>query len=409
MRRIGLVVASLILVLGTMSVPALATSPSTRSNAAPLAYRGADVSSLHKSETLGGIYRWDNGRPGDALAILRAHGLNAIRLRAWVNPADGFHDTRELLLMSRRAKALGLKVLVDFHFSDFWADPGKQWTPAAWVGPTETFADLRQHYLDYLDRVMRELKAQHTPPAMVQLGNEIDPGLLWDYTGADQNSPPWPSAATWTGCSSADDGTGNQRTVCHTENWDDLAGLLTSGYHAVKQISPKTKVMLHLSSGGDSGLYRWWFDNITQRNVPFDVIGASYYSYWHGPFSGLQANLDDVAARYGKPVVVVETAYPFTLADQDGTGEIIGTQNQLTSGYPATPKGQAANLRDVMNVVRNVPNGRGLGVFYWEATWTAVPGNGWSPVDPSSGNGWENQALWDFNQRPLPAMDDFRP
>jgi arabinogalactan endo-1,4-beta-galactosidase len=139
------------------------------------------------------------------------------------------------------------------------------------------------------------------------------------------------------------------------------------------------------------------------------VIGMSYYEYWHGTFAQLQANIDDVAGRYGKDVVVAETAYPFTLADMDGTGNIIGLPSQLAAGYPATPTGQAANLRDVMSIIRAVPDGRGLGVFYWEPTWTAVPGNGWAPNNPASGNGWENQALWDYDGLPLPAMGDFRP
>jgi arabinogalactan endo-1,4-beta-galactosidase len=167
--------------------------------------------------------------------------------------------------------------------------------------------------------------------------------------------------------------------------------------------------MLHLANGGDNGLYRWWFDNITSRGVQFDVIGASYYSYWHGSLDALQYNLNDISARYNKDVIVVETAYAFTLEDDDGWPNIIGLESQLTPGYPATPEGQAAMLRAVMDVVRAVPNGRGLGIFYWDATWTGVPGNGWDPTEPSSGNAWENQALFDFNDRALPALNEFRP
>jgi arabinogalactan endo-1,4-beta-galactosidase len=368
------------------------------SGAARLSILGADVSSLNKSEALGGVYRTASGRPGDALEILKDHGLNWIRLRVFVNPADGYHGTPELLKMAREAKRLGLHVLVDLHYSDFWADPGKQWTPAAWQG--ETFAQIKQTFTDYTRGIMLALKAQGTPPDMIQLGNEITPGMLWDY------------AATWTGCSTADDGTSDppvNLTVCHTENWDQLSQLLTAGYQTVKSVSPRTKVMLQLDAGGNNGTYQWWFGNITSRNVPFDVIGASYYSYWHGTLADLQYNLNDVTARYGKDVVVVETAYPFTLANNDGTGNSIGLASQLVPGYPATPAGQAANFRDVMSIVRAVPNGKGLGVFYWDATWTAVPGNGWSPRNPASGNAWENQALFDFNNRPTPAMSDFRP
>ena len=366
--------------------------------AARLSILGSDVSSLAKSEALGGVYRTESGRRGDALAILKDHGLNWIRLRVFVNPADGYHGTAELLTMARRAKKLGLKVLVDLHYSDFWADPGKQWTPAAWEG--KTFSELKQTFVDYTRGIVKALKSQGTPPDMIQLGNEITPGMLWDY------------AATWTGCSTADDGTSDPpayKTVCHTANWGQLAELLTAGYQAVKSVSPRTKVMLQLDAGGDNGLYQYWFGNITTRSVPFDVIGASYYGYWHGSLADLQYNLNDVSARYHKDVVVVETAYPFTLGSDDNTGNVIGVASQLVPGYPATPAGQVANFRDVMSIVRAVPNGRGLGVFYWDATWTAVAGNGWSPRNPNSGNAWENQALFDFHNRPLPAMNDFVP
>ncbi|MBC8027745.1 MAG: glycosyl hydrolase 53 family protein, partial [Steroidobacteraceae bacterium] len=122
----------------------------------------------------------------------------------------------------------------------------------------------------------------------------------------------------------------------------------------------------------------------------------------------LQANLNDISARYGKDVVVAETAYPFVLGDADGWGNLVGLPGQLVAGYPATPVGQAANQRDVLSIVRAVPNGRGLGAFYWDATWTGVAGNGWDPADPTTGNAWENQALFDFDGRPVPAMDVYR-
>jgi arabinogalactan endo-1,4-beta-galactosidase len=371
--------------------------------ASRLSVLGADVSSLKKSEDLGGVYLTSWGKPADALAILKAHGVNWIRLRVFVNPADGYHGTAELLTMARRAKALGLKVLVDFHFSDFWADPGKQWTPAAWVG--ETFPQLQQTYVDYIKGVMTALAKQHTPPEMVQLGNEIQSGMLWDYAPSFTAVLP-----NWIPC--ADDGYGHVPTTytCMEihENWGNLASLLTVGYNTVKSVFPSTRVMLQLADGGSNGTYQWWFDNVTTRNVPFDVIGVSFYEYWHGPLAALQYNLNDITARYNKDAIVVETAYPFTVAPGDSTPNSVDA-SILPAGYPATPAGQAANFRDIMSIVRAVPNGRGLGVFYWDATWTAVKGNGWSPRDPNSGNAWENQALFDYSNRPLPAMDDFRP
>lgn len=220
-----------------------------------LSVLGADVSSLHKSEDLGGVY-YDgpSGPPLSALAVLARHGVSHIRLRAWLNPADGYHDKAELLEMARRAKREGLKVLVDFHYSDTWADPAHQSKPAAWARLTT--AELRQAIRDYTFDLCQSLTAQHTAPDMIQLGNELNSGMLW------------PDGHTW-----------------NPPNWDNLAGFLTAGYEAVKACSPRTRVVLHLADGGDNGLYRWWFDNITARGVTFDVIGASYYAFWHAPWA----------------------------------------------------------------------------------------------------------------------------
>ena len=344
---------------------------------AKLTVYGADISSLHKSEDYGGVYRTADGKESDALRILSSYGMNWARLRVWVDPADGYHDKDELLLMAKRIKKNDMQLLVDIHYSDIWADPGHQEKPAAWQN--YTVDQLRQAVYDYTYDLCNSLTKQQTPPAMIQLGNELNSGMLW------------PDGHTW-----------------NPPNWDNLAQFLTAGYNAVKTCSPATRVMLHLANGGDNGLYRWWFDNITSRGVPFDVIGVSYYSYWHGSLADLQYNLNDITARYHKDVIVVETAYPFTLADDDNYENIINLESELTAGYPATPQGQEAMLRDVMSIVRAVPDGRGLGVFYWDATWTGVPGNGWDPTDPSSGNAWENQALFDFNDLPLPALNEFR-
>jgi len=345
---------------------------------AELSIRGADISILKKSEDFGGVYRTERGKPRDALRILESYGMNWARLRVWVDPADGYHDKEELLQMAKRLKKNDMQLLVDLHFSDTWADPGHQAKPAAWEG--YTVEELTQAVYDHTYQVCNSLKRQRTLPDMVQIGNELNSGMLW------------PDGHTW-----------------DPPNWDNLAQFLTAGYDAVKACSPKTRVMLHLANGGDNGLYRWWFDNITSRGVPFDVIGFSFYSYWHGSLADLQYNLNDISAYYDKDVVVVETAYPFTLADDDGWENIIDLENELTAGYPATPEGQAAMLRDVMSIARAVPDGRGLGIFYWDATWTGVPGNGWDPADPSSGNAWENQALFNFDDRPVPALHEFTP
>ncbi|MEV4074056.1 arabinogalactan endo-1,4-beta-galactosidase [Nonomuraea fuscirosea] len=371
MKRMLTALLLLVALAAFPAAPAARTAPQTVPQTGPgrLPIRGADVSSLAKSEAYGGVYRDARGRRGDALAILAKAGLNYMRLKIWVNPADGYNTKARVLAMARRIKANDMRLLVDFHYSDTWADPGKQFKPAAWEALP--FDELRQALSDHTFDVLDALRRQGTTADMVQIGNEINGGLLWpDGSNAD---------------------------------WPKTAALLNAGYDAVKRVSRKTQVVLHLADGGDNGLYRWWFDNARAHGIRHDVIGMSYYAFWHGTPESFQANIDDVAVRYGKPVVVVETAYPFTTGDDDGWPNII-TAAEPYPGYPATPQGQAAMLAKVADIVRAVPNGLGLGLFIWEATWTGVQGNGWDPADPASGNGWENQALFGYDDRALPAM-----
>jgi arabinogalactan endo-1,4-beta-galactosidase len=337
-----------------------------------LSIMGADISSLKKSEDMGGVYRYADGTQADALQILKDHGMNYARLRVWLDPIDGYHGKDELLEMAVRLKGQGIKLLVDFHYSDNWADPGKQNKPAAWKDMD--FEQLKKAIYEHTFDICSSLVAQDTPPDMIQVGNEINAGMLWP------------------------DGDYN--------HFDNLAALLTEGYQAVKDCSPSTLVMLHIAEGGDNDLARWWFDNITRREVPYDLIGISYYPFWHGNLAQLQFNLNDISARYDKDVIVVETAYAFTDQEDDFLANIVSSEMAIP-GYPLTPEGQLAMLRDIMAIVRAVPNGRGLGIFYWDATWTAVSGNGWDSTDPESGNAWENQALFDYDDRALPAMGEF--
>ncbi|MFH8935884.1 glycosyl hydrolase 53 family protein [Streptomyces griseosporeus] len=334
-----------------------------------LAIKGADISSLAKSEALGGVYRSASGTTGDAVTLLKNAGMNYARLKVWVNPADGWNNKTRVLAMAKRVKAAGMKLLVDFHYSDTWADPGKQTKPAAWSG--HGYSQLKTDVYNHTYDVLNALKAQGTTADMVQVGNEINGGMLWSEGS--------------------------------TDNWSQLAGLINSGYSAVKAVSSGTKVALHLANAGDDGTVRWWFDNARTYGINYDVIGLSYYGYWHGSLAAAQATLDDTAARYGKPVFIAETAYPFRLDSEDALTNQIDTTGELVGGYPATTAGQLAWMNAVANIVEAVPNGRGLGVFYWEATWTAVSGNGWDPADATSGNGWENQALFGYDDRALPA------
>jgi arabinogalactan endo-1,4-beta-galactosidase len=235
------------------------------------------------------------------------------------------------------------------------------------------FERLTQAVYDHTFDVLSALRAQGTPADLVQVGNEINGGMLWPD-------------GRW-------------------DNWDGLAALLKAGGRAVRDSTPRAKIVLHLAEGGDNGGHRWWFDNAVARGVPFDVIAVSHYTYWHGPLGYLQANLLDLSGRYGKPLLVAETAYGFTTAEQDHEKNIFTAELAATAGWPATPRGQAEALRDLFHTVAAVPGA--LGVVYWEPTWTAVEGAGWDPADPTSGDGWENQALFDYQGRALPAIDVF--
>ncbi|WP_367325196.1 glycosyl hydrolase 53 family protein [Streptomyces sp. HUAS ZL42] len=335
-----------------------------------LSVKGADISSLAKSEAKGGVYRTSSGTTGDAVTILKNAGMNYARLKVWVDPADGYNNKARVLAMAKRVKAAGMKLLVDFHYSDTWADPGAQSKPAAWA--SHSYSQLKTDVYNHTYDVLNALKAQGTTADMVQVGNEINGGMLWNEGS--------------------------------TSNWSQLAGLLNSGYDAVKAVSSSTTVALHLAKGGDLSGTRWWFDSAVSNGVKFDAIGLSYYGYWHGSLYDFQTTLDDAASRYGKPVFVAETAYPFRLDSDDSLTNQIDTTGELVSGYPASAAGQLAWMNAVANIVEAVPNGRGLGVVYWEATWTAVTGNGWDPTDASSGNGWENQALFGYDDKALSSM-----
>lgn len=346
--------------------------------------RGVDVSMLYQIEELGGRY-YDNGVQKDCLQILKDHGVNWIRLRIWNDPTDekgaplggGNCDYTKMAEIAQRAKSMGLKVLLDFHYSDWWADPGKQNKPKEWV---DLHGDeLAAAIAEFTEHVLRYMEKCGALPDMVQLGNEVNNGFLWpdgQIVGSDAGG------------------------------FDGFVKLLNAAIRATRKVNPGIKIVIHLADGGKNSLYRWFFDQLIRQNVDFDIIGASYYPYWHGTLEDLANNLNDVAQRYRKDVVVLETAYPWTLADADGHPNIFESEEMaLVAGYKATVQGQATFLRDLMEVVNSVPNDHGLGIFYWGGEWIPVKGAGWKTGE---GNPWENQALFDFEGNALPSLDVFR-
>lgn len=351
--------------------------------------RGADLSGVPKNEANGATYSWNEGTAVDSVAAFAETGTNLVRLKVWVNSADGYNMKAQVVAMAQRAQAQGMRVLIDFHYSDRWTDPGAQGVPSAWAGLSP--AGLADAVYNHTRDVMSALKAAGITPYGAQIGNEINPGMLWPYGQTTDVNP-------------------NDNVV--GPQWDNLASFLKAGARAVTEVSPTTKKVLHLTNldKGISGLTSW-FDEVSARAVAFDIIGLSYYGYWHGTLANLQGAVTTLSSRFNKDVIVVETSYPFTLADNPNAPweNVITSTSQLVKNYPATPAGQAANFRAVQDVVASAPGGRGLGAVYWEPAWTSVLGNGWDPADPSSGNAWENQAVFDYTNKALPAINEFWP
>ena len=357
--------------------PARAAGPSAGRPGAALSVRGADMSVLPQLEEAGVRYRDLAGRVRPAEQILARQGANHMRLRVWVNPPAGYSDKARALALAKRAKRAGMKILLDPHYCDFWADPGKQPIPASW--PT-ALADLTGYLKEYTRSLVRDFAAQGTPVDILQVGNEITNGILWP---AGQLYLP--------------DG---------TQQWGPFTDLLKAGIAGARQACDHDlQIMLHIDKGGLMGDTRWFFDNITARGVPFDIIGQSYYPMWHGSIADLQANLDDSVSRYDKPVLIAEMAYPWTFEDGDGRGNIVGPGTFLPDAdrFPATPAGQAAFYEAVRQVVLQVPAGRGLGFLAWEPEW--IPGVGWEPGAEASN---DNLTQFDFAGRALPSVSAYR-
>ena len=336
-----------------------AVSEESSAATSTLTMLGADVSSVQRALDLGAPYYDASGAKKDPLDILKGIGVNYVRLRLWNNPVSGYNNKTKVLAYAKTVKSKGLKLLVDFHYSDTYADPAHQTKPAAWAG--HTISQLQTDVSNYTSDVCNSLKAQGTTPDAVQLGNEINTGMLWTDGQVNNN------------------------------DFTNLSLLLKAGYNAIKACNSGTQVFIHTSDVSSDANARWFYDGIKAKGVSWDVTAFSYYCFWHGSMSNMTSVVSDMKSRYGKPVVIVETSYPFTTGNADSAPN---TDTALCSGYPATWAGQASNFSDVQKAARS---GGAAGVFYWEPTWYAVKGNGWDPTNINgSGDSWDNMALFDW-------------
>lgn len=361
--------------------------------------KGMDISTLPEVEHCGGRF-FDQGVCRDLIEILKDHGTNLVRLRLWNDPYDedgtpygaGTNDLPRTIEMAKRLKAAGIEWMLDLHYSDFWADPGKQTMPKAWKGLAE--GELPQAVFDFTRSVMERLREEQVLPAMVAVGNELTNGLMWPYG--------------------------------KVPNFENITAFLNAGIRAVRETAPEAKVMLHLDNGGNNALYRNWFDSyFAKGGMDFDYIGLSYYPFWHGTLDDLKNNMRDLALRYRKDMIVAEVSTGFTLEDYAAYEKLGPDQRKGMAAkrelarkvpYPMTPEGQSAFMRDIMELIRDVPENRGRGFVYWEPAWLPVPGSGWANdaalaytgEKGPGGNEWANQALFDYDGNALPALKTIR-
>ncbi|MCI5873079.1 MAG: glycosyl hydrolase 53 family protein [Clostridiales bacterium] len=369
--------------------------------------KGMDLSTLLELEKCGAKY-YDEGEEMDILDIMKKYDVDTIRIRLWNDPwsengesyGAGENDLKTSLAIAKKVTEAGFGVLLNFHYSDFWADPGKQFKPKAWA--SYGVAELEQAVYDYTLATMHTFLDEGVNITMVQVGNELSNGLLWP-----EGKVP---------------------------NYDNIAKFVNAGIRAVRTADEEGRsedavhcdeadripIMIHLDNGGNNALYREWFDNFTKRGEEFEIIGLSYYPFWHGSLQMLEDNMNDIAERYGKELIVAEVSMGYTMEDykdyeqlSDEERKGYATRPALVEKieYPMTKQGQYDFMQDFLYRISHIKGNKGRGFFYWEPAWIPVKGSGWATPaslkyieDPGPcGNEWANQALFDYDGNALPT------
>jgi arabinogalactan endo-1,4-beta-galactosidase len=369
-----------------LTAPNPSSAASTQPGAAAPFLLGADISALAQMEHRGVPFT-DNGKPDDAIAIFRRHGWNCFRLRLFVNP-NGRGGTINTLdytrALAKRITASGAVFILDLHYSDTWADPQHQIKPAAWKAMD--ISGLEYAVEKYTAETIADFKKNGCAPQIVQIGNEITGGTLWPDaqvavplstvkvydTTVKPIKPPEPY----------DD----------VKQWDRLCRILAAGARGVREASVPSdnmRIMIHIDCGGDWPVTRWYFDHLTDARIDYDIIGQSYYPYWHGTLQNVRDNLAQTAACYHKDIVIVETAYPWRSAQR--------WSSRKNMAWPISADGQRQFLADLISTVHQTPDGHGLGVIYWhpESVPARNPGPNWNGGD---------MALFDGMGNALPAI-----
>ena len=361
---------------------------------------GMDVSSVLAEEASGVKYYNFAGEEQDLFQILAENGVTHIRVRVWNHPYDaegrgfggGNNDIEKAVEIGKRATQVGMKLIVDFHYSDFWADPGKQMVPLAWKDmDIETKTEA---VYEYTRDCLKQLKDAKVSVGMVQLGNETNGAL------------------------------------CGEKTWFNIQFLMAAGSKAVREVFPKALVAVHFANPENAEAYASYASKLDYYSLDYDVFASSYYPYWHGTLENLSAVLGNIAETYGKKVMVMETSYAYTDEDTDFSGNTIGAGGGVSKPCPYTVQGQANSVRDVVETVANTPNG--IGVCYWEGAWISVGQNSWEEnsakweqfgsgwassyaavYDPDDAGKWyggsavDNQAFFDATGHPLESLKLF--
>lgn len=361
---------------------------------------GADVSSLISLENSGVVFYGFDGQKQDLLLTLRQAGVNYIRVRVWNDPYDengngyggGNCDLDTAIAIGKRAAAQGMKLLLDLHYSDFWADPAKQQAPKAWKNLS--FDEKSDAVYDYTVDTLKTLKEAGVAVGMIQIGNETTGGFCGEWTA------------------------------------DRQYRLMKAAAKAVRDTDESILIAVHFTNP-EKGYFSGYADKLNQYQVDYDVFSTSYYPVWHGTIDNLKAQLGSVVSKYGKKVMVAETSWAYTAQNLDDHHNSVG-QNEAESGaYPFSVQGQATELAEVIEAVASFGD-QGVGVFYWEPAWIPVPGNNWAERSvkwEKFGSGWassyskeydpedagkyfggsacENQALFDKDGHPLESLMTF--
>ncbi len=325
----------------------------------PMTLRGADLSYLPEIEQAGTVFYDSTGTATDPLTLFKDNGCNTVRLRLWYQPSTVHSSFSEVKDFASTIRNAGLKVWLDIQYSDTWTDQGHQAKPAAWANLSSSV--LEDSVYEYTKRVVGAIQ-----PDYVQIGNEINDGLLWN------------------------DGKVN--------NTSTFVALLDKGIQGARSADPSTQIIIHFA--GYQGAF-WFYRLLQSNNVNYDIIGLSYYPWWHGKdLNVMEDSISRLSSTFNKKVVLAEIAYPFTLKWNDWTNNIVGEQSQLIPQYPASPDGQKSYLLALRQVLSQ--NSNNLGFCYWEPDWVAFRGS-----QATDGSTWENLTLFDFNNKALPGMAVF--